>query len=240
LSFAVYVNRTYIVIGLERRENDDAQRNSIMLLTKILAGILLTAGMRQMAVAGQLEAASSGGTIVHLDGIDMEFAPSGEWVKTYSTYVHPVEFPDRRGIKKAQIIAEEKGKAAIVRFLGQEIQSDRLVQEMESTIAKTKMTKGTGDKDGTAKTAERTMVESVREFTRSYAKGNLKGVTVIETGYDEKKEEAWVKVGFSRTTMRMADQLRGDMTRDQSGTATSGTGQGINPQPSEVRSRKLP
>jgi hypothetical protein len=187
-----------------------------------------------------LDVNPSGGSVAHLDGLDIEFDANGQWTKIYSTYVHPVEFSDRRGIKKAQIIAEEKGKAQIVRFLNQKVESNRLVEEMESTVANTKSTKGMGDKDGTVKTAERKMVESVKEFTRSYASGNLKGVTVIEAGYDEKKEEAWVKVGLSKTMMGIAkqldDELKGKQTDGETGASDK---KGITSQPSEVRSRVI-
>jgi hypothetical protein len=128
-------------------------------MAQLVACCLVAVGSCQLAASQQMEETASGGTVAHLDGIDIEFDANGQWSKVYSTYVHPVEFPDRRGIKKAHIIAEEKGKAAIVRFLNQEVQSERLVEEVESTVANTKMTKGY--KDGTVKTAERKMVESL-------------------------------------------------------------------------------
>src|SRR4051794_40024280 len=65
--------------------------------------------------------------VVRLDGLDIEFDKQGNWSKIYSTYTQPVDVPDRRGIKKAQVIAEEKGKAQIVRFLQQNVSSERLV-----------------------------------------------------------------------------------------------------------------
>jgi hypothetical protein len=208
---------------------------------QIISCILVAAGTCQMAVAQTLEPTSAGRAIAHLDGVEIEFDASGQWSKIYSTYVHPVEFPDRRGIKKAQIIAEEKGKAAIVRFLNQEVQSDRLVVEMESTTADTKSTKATAAERGAVKIAERKMVESVREFTRSYASGSIKGLTVVEVGYDQKKEEAWVKVGFSRTTMGIAEQVRNDIYLGHSGETNPISGKdAINPQPSEDQYRKLP
>jgi hypothetical protein len=180
------------------------------------------------------------GAVAHLDGLDIEFDANCQWSKIYSTYTQPVEFSDRRGIKTAQIIAEEKGKGQIVRFLNQKVESDRIVEEMESSVVNTKSTKGTGDKDGAVKTAERKQVASVKEFARSYASGSLKGVTVIEAGYDEKKEEVWVKVGLSKTMMGIAKQLGDDLKGKQ---ADGGTGasdkKGITSQPSEVRSRVI-
>ncbi len=210
----------------------------LVLTLAVTLGFLLS--VSASAPAQQLEVAPSGVTVAHLDGIDIEFDANGQWTKIYSTYVHPVEFPDRRGIKKAQIIAEEKGKAQIVRFLDQKVESNRIVEEMESTVANTKSTKGTADKDGTVRTAERTMVESVKEFTRSYASGTLKGVTVIEVGYDEKKEEAWVKVGLSKAMMGIAKQLGDGLNGKQTDGGTKASDKsGITSQPSEVQSREI-
>src|SRR4051794_16691918 len=140
----------------------------------------------------------NGTNTLRLDGLDIEFDANGNWNKIYSTYTHPVDVPDRRGIKKAQVIAEEKGKAQIVRFLKQEVSSERLVEEVDTTLQTATHKQGSGSKDELSKTTQRTMKESVREFTRSYAQRTLRGVTVIETGYNSGAEEAWVKVGFSR------------------------------------------
>ena len=215
------------------------KQTRIRIAGKCLASVVALMGCYQ-ATAQSVER-SGVATLVHLDGLDIEFANDGQWNKIFSTYVQPVEFPDRRGIKTAQIIAEEKGKAAIIRFINQEVSSNRLVEEVESTVSKANMTKGAGSKDGTVKTNERTMIESVKEFTRSFSSGSLRGVTVLEAGYDEKKEEAWVKVGLSRATMGIAQHLGGAMRGEPQGAAQPGAGsQGVTPQPSEVRARELP
>ncbi len=180
-----------------------------------------------------------------LDGIDIAFDNSGNWSKIYSTYHHPVEFPDRRGIRNAQVIAEEKGKAEIVRFFNQEVQSERLIEEVNSTLGKAVRVEGAGSDNKMTRTTERQMTESIKEFTRSYASGNLRGVTVLETGYDEKKEEVWVKVGISRKTIAIAGQVQKSMNDGSSVTPGGANGQSsgadVKTQPSEVRTgRELP
>jgi hypothetical protein len=193
---------------------------------------------------GKVETNPDGSTVLKLDGIDIEFDQSGQWSKIYSTYTHPVEFPDRRGIKKAQVIAEEKGKAQLIRFLDQQVESQRIVEEVDSTVQQSKRTQGTGSNDEFTKTSQRTMVESVKEFTRSYAAGNLRGVTILETGYNEKAGEVWVKLGISRKTVAAAGAIKQSMTAP-GGTSAAGKAkndsQDVQKQPSEVRTgRDLP
>ena len=155
-----------------------------------------------------------------------------------------MEFPDRQGIKKAQIIAEEKGKAQIIRFLNQEISSDSLVEEVNKTVQNAERTQGTGNDDKFTKTSQRQMVSSVKEFTRSFASGNLRGVTILGTGYDEKAEEVWVKVGLSRKTAAIANSVGQSMEKGTSSQSSGAQGQSqgsVPVQPSEDRgSRTIP
>lgn len=193
---------------------------------------------------GQVQLNANGSTTLKLDGLDMDFDEAGNWSAIYSTYTQPVEFPDRQGIKKAQIIAEEKGKAQIISFLNQEISSERLVEEVDKTVQNAERNQGTGKDDKLTRTSQRQMVSSVKEFTRSFASGNLRGVTILGTGYDEKAEEVWVKVGLSRKTIGIANDLgqslqNGPSSRSSSAQAPSPNNVPV--QPSEDRgTRQIP
>jgi hypothetical protein len=60
---------------------------------------------------------------------------------------------------------------------------------------------------------------------------------VLESGYDEASEEAWVKVGISRGSLAMASAARSDMTaggQTLTGAQAAGAGQVVT-QPTEVR-----
>jgi hypothetical protein len=187
---------------------------------------------------GQVQANANGTSTLKLDGIDIDFDASGNWSAIYSTYTQPVDFPDRRGIKKAQIIAEEKGKAQIIRFLNQEVSSDRLVEEVDKTVENAERTLGTGKDDKFTRTSQRQMVESVKEFTHSFGSGNLRGVTVLETGYNEKAEEVWVRIGISRKTIAIANSLGQGMNGGATSTGSPSQSQapiGVPLQPSENR-----
>ena len=229
-----------------RRCRRQSLRN-IILLGGLL--ILIAVNATSQNMPGQpsvdtVQVKADGSSVLRLKGIDIEFDKTGQWSRIYSTYIQPVDFPDRRGIEKAQLIAEEKGKAEIIRFFNQQVESDRLVEEVNSEVQHASISQSTGSKDQLSRTTQRTIVDSVKEFTHSYASGNLRGVTVLETGYDQKAEAAWVKVGLSRKTIATAQDLQQSMrTGNPStpGNADSGKSQGVPSQPSEVRSgRDLP
>jgi hypothetical protein len=182
-----------------------------------------------------------------LDGLEIEFDEAGNWIQMYSTYRQPVSFPDRTGLRKAYIIAEEKGKAQIIRFMEEKVTSERLIEEVskESQTALRRQSNGT---QSISRDTQREMVESIKEFTRSYSAGTLRGVTILEQGYDEKAEEVWVSIGLSRRTAALGQQLQGDLrnpagsvkrgglnSRDTTRSPTSSGMQG-----SEVRTRRPP
>jgi hypothetical protein len=137
-----------------------------------------------------------------IDGVEIEWNPDGSFNRIYSRYTQPVAIPDRQGISKAQVIAEEKAKAAIVRFNTQEVASGRVVTEIQNDMNQTSSTK-----DAITKTSQRQMLESLSEVTSSVAAGKLRGVIVLERGYDEKEGLAWVKVGISQKTMNASKSL---------------------------------
>lgn len=192
---------------------------------------------------GQVQENPNGSTTLKLNGLDIDFDAAGNWSAIYSTYTHPVDFPDRRGIKKAQTIAEEKGKAQIIRFLNQAVESDRLVEEVDKTFQNAGRTQESGKNDKITRSTRRQMVESVNEFTHSHSSGNLVGVTILGEGYDEKAEEAWVKIGISRKTISIANSLRKTLAGDSApaSSAPRRASGGTLVQPSEDRgTRTIP
>jgi len=162
------------------------------------------------ANAGEIETKADGHTIwqAGIDGVEMEFAPDGSFERIYSRVSHPVAFPDRQGIAKSQIIAEEKAKAAIVKYLDQHVASSTIVAEVQNDINKSTMSRGTGQTDAINKTSERNLVENLTQITTSAAAGKLRGVITLERGYDDKLELAWVKVGISKKTIAASEALK--------------------------------
>ena len=127
--------------------------------------------------------------------MEIEWASDGSFNRIYSRFSQPVNFPDRQGINKAQIIAEEKAKAAIIRFMDQQVASARVVTEVQNDVGQATLSRGTKQEENVQKTSQRQMIESLSEITSSASAGKLRGVIVLERGYDQKEEVAWVKVG---------------------------------------------
>lgn len=171
-----------------------------------------------------------------LQGIRIEAGASGDWERIYATGVQPVEFPDRRGITTAQRIAEQRAKAEIVKFFDQEMSAETIVSEMEAATQVSTRQQGSGG-ESFDKDSQRVLATSLSEVLRSYSSSTLRGVMVLESGYDEASEEAWVKVGISRGSIAMASAASSAMTAANptaQGQQTGGAGQ-VRTQPTEVR-----
>jgi hypothetical protein len=195
------------------------------------------------AYAGDVSTKPDGSTVwqAGVDGVEIEWAADGSFNRIYSLYTQPVEFPDRRGIRKAQIIAEEKAKAAIIRFIDQHVSTKRVVTEVDNDFQQSTLTRGTGKQNEITKKNERTMIENLSEITGSSAAGNLRGVIILEQGYNKKAEEAWVKVGISKKTMATSNALKNALDNKSPTDTSSGqtqTGSGIILPDSEVKKSK--
>src|SRR5262245_60504784 len=156
-----------------------------MFVPMVLIGMMVLGGYACPAAAGTVEEQAEGGTVwqAGVDGVEIEWKPDGSVRRISSKFSTPVEFGDRRGISKAQIIAEEKAKAAIIRFINQSITSTRTVGEVLNDLNRATQERETGKSPSVKKVDDRTMVESLAEVTASFASGQLKGVIVLEKGY---------------------------------------------------------
>jgi len=182
-------------------------RKNIVWISFVLSVASLIA-RPDVVYAGQIEATDT--SIVWqagIDGVEIEWGTDGSFNRIYSRYSQAVEFPDRRGIHKAQVIAEEKAKAAIIRYLDQSVASARVVTEVDNDIGAATLTKGTNQAEDVRKSTQRQMISSLTEVTSSVAAGSLRGVIVLERGYDDREEQAWVKVGISKKSMAASKAL---------------------------------
>ncbi len=173
-------------------------------------------------------------------GVEIEWAPDGRFNRVYSQKCHPVGIPDNRGISKATTIAEEKAKAEIVRFIEQKVFSGRVVTEVDSDLEQA--TSSISDKgESFSKETKRQMVETLTTITGSSASGVLRGVVLLDTGYDAPRREACVRVGVSRKTMAAAgdvsDALKGGGKAPVPGGAAGKPGGPVNQ--SESRSTNM-
>jgi hypothetical protein len=193
------------------------------------------------AAGGEAEVGKDGSIAwkAGIDGVEVEWNPDGSIRQLSSKYITAVRFADRPGINTAQIIAEEKAKGNIVRFMQQNVASTRVVAEVQADVSKAVQQSNGGGNARIQQTDERTLIESLTQVTASFAAGTLRGVTVLEKGYDKNSQEAWVVVGISQKSTTAARKLD-DMMQSPSVPTTTGT-ERPDPtaaQPSEVRRSK--
>jgi hypothetical protein len=170
-----------------------------------------------------------------LQGLRVELNAAGDnWERIYATGRESVEFPDRRGILTAQKKAELRAQAAIVRWLNQDLTAEQVLEdiEAENQVATSQATSTGG---AISKETTRVIASSLSERIRSMSGSKLRGVSVLEAGYDDKLDEAWVKVGISRKTMAIASEVSGDMNRGQSPHASGSSAAGVKTQSTEIR-----
>ena len=164
----------------------------------------LNVAYAQLGISANEEVVNISDTVL---GIDIKVDKNGNLVSLRSRYYQPVDFPDRRGINTSYIIAEEKAKAQLVRFMSQQVATNRTITEIESQTEKASRASGNAS-SGWSKDNVRNVETTLKEVTSSFAAGNLKGVVILERAYDEKKAEASVTVGISRQSSQAASQLR--------------------------------
>jgi hypothetical protein len=170
-------------------------------------------------------------------GVELRFDADGTLLSVKSTQHHPVEFPDRRGISKAYIIAEEKAKANIARYMRQVSSSGRTVTEIDDSLSKTRRTEGSEGKAWDKENTRR-VIETLQEVTGSSARAVLDGVRILERQYDEKAEEVKVVVGINRQSQAGAAQLRKGLGQTDAAQPAQGAGSSFPSQPAERRRAK--
>ncbi len=181
-----------------------------MNIRKIIAVCCCLVGAFSLNANAQISVGLSPDNTAHVTdnglNVELKFDKDGALLSLKSTQSHPVEFPDRRGISKAYIIAEEKAKANIARFKKQMTSTTRLVDEGDASESNSKRSKS-NEGDTWSKENTRKVNESLREITASSAQMLLEGVRVIGQSYDEKKEEVTVVVGINKQSVQAAKQI---------------------------------
>jgi len=206
---------------------------------KVIISAVIFAGFCAFTQAETVAKIEGGNQAVVTDdglGVELKFDANGQLLSIKSTFFHPVEFPDRRGINKAYIIAEEKAKANIARYMRQASSSTRTVREVDDSLSKATRN-SSGEGASWSKENTRKVIETLEEVTGSSAQAVLQGVRILERSYDEKAEEVKVVVGINRQSRSGAAQLEQSMnptTTAKPGTTLGGT-QTYPAQPSERR-----
>lgn len=144
-------------------------------------------------------------------GVEVKFDNDGKLVNAVSTFHEPVNFPDRAGINKAYIIAEEKAKGQLARFISQEVTSSRTVEMIDVEISKAERNRTAGASKW-SKDDVREIRSTLSEISSSHAREVLRGVRVLKREFDEKKEEVIVTIGISQKSTAASRQLKDSMS----------------------------
>ena len=217
----------------------DILRSPVMKIHRFLGAVLLI-GFCATIHAQTVASIEGGNQAVVADdglGVELRFDGNGKLLSVKSTFLHPVDFPDRRGINKAYIIAEEKAKANIARYMKQVSSSTRTVREVDDSLSKA--TRNSNSEGASwSKENTRKVIESLEEVTGSSAQAVLQGVRILERSYNEKAEEVKVVVGINRQSIAGAAQLGQSMNPSNptsNAGSSSGGKQDMAAQPSERR-----
>jgi hypothetical protein len=139
-------------------------------------------------------------------GVEVKLDNQGNMLSAVSSYSQVVDIPDRRGLNKAYLIAEEKAKAQLIRFINQDITTTRAIEQIEKSIENASRNSSSKEENWN-KLNSREIKEIVTEISTSTARGVLKGLKVISKSYDEKKEEVTVVVGVNQKNLASAKAI---------------------------------
>jgi hypothetical protein len=114
-------------------------------------------------------------------------------------------FSDAKGVRIAKQKASMRAMANMSQFMSRKIRTKEVMDDMTKTL-----TEKTGQKDEAVRKSVETHVEQITHESDAL----LKGVQVIYTDVDKDAKTVIVHVGVNRQTMKAADQLRGQMSRN--------------------------
>src|SRR5262245_41417789 len=122
-----------------------------------------------------------------VDGVEVHWNKDGSVRRISAKHFASVEQSDQRGIAKGRAIAEQKARAAIVRFMKQSASSASAVTEVQSDLNdlnRAMLPLQTGADPIVKKINESTLVEALTRVTALFASGKLSGLTVLDKGDD--------------------------------------------------------
>jgi hypothetical protein len=162
----------------------------------------VTAGDVSAAITAPNQATISDGR-----GVELTFDGDGAMVSIKSTASHAVDIANARGIEKAYIIAEEKAKAAILRFKDQFSANSTVVTQIDDSLNMVTQSKGTAGAVWSEQNTQN-VSESVKQIMSSSSSGMLSGVIMLHQEFNKDEGKVIVVIGQNRTTAAAAQQLK--------------------------------
>lgn len=106
---------------------------------------------------------------------------------------------DRKDVQRATKVATLKAKAAIARYIGEDVNTEEVVEQISESAQQS---------NGKVTTVSRQDVEKLIETIHNSSSEFMKGVIVLEQNVDQVSNRVIVTVGTSEKTQRAADQVR--------------------------------
>ncbi len=112
---------------------------------------------------------------------------------------------DRRDVQRATKVATLKAKAAIARYLGEDVKTEEFVEQVSESAQQS---------NGKTTTVSRSDVEKLVETIRNSSSEYMKGILVLEQNVDQRNKRVIVTVGTSDKSQRTADLMKKAFNRD--------------------------
>ena len=112
---------------------------------------------------------------------------------------------DRKDVQRATKVATLKAKAAIARFLGENVKTEEVVEQISESAQQS---------HGNSAVITRTDSEKLVETIRNSAAEFMKGVIVLEQNVDQANKRVIVTVGTSEKSQHTADLVKQAFNRD--------------------------
>lgn len=135
-------------------------------------------------------------------GPDLHVGKDGNWELSVRVS-QPVRILDQQGIDTAEKVAEERAKAAFIEYLDLQASKDTSVSDITTEVSRALASGALLSGD-----SARDITTTVRELIHSYASGELRGVTVLDKGYDANSKIAWVTIGISKNSLALSRTLQ--------------------------------
>lgn len=112
---------------------------------------------------------------------------------------------DRQDVQRATKVATLKAKAAIARYLGEDVKTEEFIEQISESAQQS---------NGKSTTISRNDVEKLVETIRNSSAEFMKGIIVLEQNVDQTGKRVLITVGTSDKTQRTADLVKEAFNRD--------------------------
>jgi hypothetical protein len=136
---------------------------------------------------------------------------------------------DRKDVQRATKVATLKAKASIARYLGEEVKTEEVVEQISESAQQSY---------GKTAIVSRSDAEKLVETIRNSSAEFLKGIIVLEQQVDPAAKRVTVTVGTNPTAQHAADLVRKAFNRNAGDRALSLEGEEIPSEPVEREVRR--